>query len=76
MKNYKVEVKEASDGTVTATASSRTVGQAVGDSITTLISDNEASVGYVKTAVQLGLVYGGALFGKYRGTGNWSWNPI
>lgn len=76
MDNYKVKVSKAADGTVSATAEKRTIGQAIGDSLTTLISDDEASVGYVKTAVQACLVYGCMLFAKYRQTSAFSWDPL
>lgn len=76
MDNYKVIVSKATDGTLSATVEERSIGQAVGDSLTTMISDSEASVGYVKTAVQAGLVYGGMLFAKYRQTSAFSWNPL
>jgi len=76
MKNYKVEVKEDSAGKITATAVSRDFGQALGDSITTLASGTEASVGYVKTGVVAGLVYAMGVYAKSRQTGGFSWNPF
>lgn len=76
MDNYKVKVSKANDGTLTATAEKRSVAQAIGDSITSLVKDDEASVGYVKTGVQAALVYGGMLFTKYQTTGGFSWKPF
>lgn len=63
MQNYKVKViPGVGDAAPTATVEKRTTGQAVGDAITTLISDDEGTVGYVGNITRVGLVYGvGAL---------------
>lgn len=76
MDNFKVKVAVAADGTASATVEKRTIGQAIGDSLSCMIKDDEASVGYVKTGVSLGLAYGTALFAKYRQTGRFDWNPV
>jgi hypothetical protein len=77
MKNYKVKVTAASGTTpASATVTERTYGQAVGDALTTLISDDEGTVGYVGNAVRAGLVYGGMVYAKYRQVGQVSWNPF
>lgn len=76
MDNFKVKVTVAADGTATAAVEKRTVGQAIGDSLTCMVKDDEASVGYVKTGVTLALAYGSALFAKYRQTGRFEWNPL
>ena len=75
MKNYKVKVTET-NGTAAATVEERSFFEACGDAITTLVSDSEASVGYAKTAVHAGLIYGGMVFAAYRQTGRLSWNPF
>lgn len=77
MNNYKVKIipGATSADPVTATVESRTLVQSMGDAITTLASDDEASVGYGKTIAHVGLHYANSLFTSYRARGTFSWNP-
>lgn len=75
-KNYKVVVTTDSTGKATATATERSFGEAIGDSLLSLVKTDEASVGIVKTAVVGTLCYGTALFTAYRNRGGFSWNPF
>lgn len=77
MKNYKIKlVPGVGDALPTATVESRTIGQAAGDALTTLVSDDEGTIGYVGNVVRVGLVYGMGVYAKYRQVGQLSWNPF
>lgn len=78
MSNYLVKVTPAATegGAPTATVESRTFFQAVGDSLTSMMKSDEASVGYAKTVVGVGLAYGSAVLAKARQTGQFDWNPL
>lgn len=77
MKNYKVKLVAGANGAApTATLEERSVTQAAGDALTTLIKDDEGTIGYVGNVVRAGLVYGMGVFAKYRQTGQMSWNPF
>jgi len=77
MQDYKVTVTPAVGETpASAVVEERTIVQAIGDTFSSMLSDTEASVGYTKTGVQLGLNYGVALLTKYRQVGSFSWNPL
>lgn len=75
MDNFKVKVTVV-NGAPSATVEKRTVSQAIGDSLSCMLKDDEASVGYVKTGVSVGLAYASALYAKYRQTGRFDWNPL
>lgn len=72
MSNYLVKI----DNEGKATAEERTMVQAIGDSITSLVDNKSASVGLVSTLVTAGLAYGAAVFIKHRHTGRLSFNPF
>lgn len=77
MKNYRVKLVPGAEGAApTATVEERSPFQAAGDAIISLAKDDEASLGYVKTVVHGGLIYGGMLYAKYRQTGVFSYNPV
>lgn len=72
MKNYLVKV----DAEGAATAEERTVFQAVGDSVQSLISTDSASVGLVSTLTTAAITYGAMVAVKHRHTGVMSFNPF
>lgn len=77
MSNYLVKVTPGANGAAaTATVESRTAVQAIGDTLKAKLTDDTASVGYVSTMVDVGLVYGMGVFAKYRATGRLDYNPF
>lgn len=71
MKSYKVTIVDGEP-----VAEERSFTQALVDSVTTLVSSDQAVVGIAPTLVTAGLAYGMGVLIKHRHTGELSFNPF